>query len=81
MGYVVLAAEIAAVLWFLAFFALIAMQRRASAGAVAPRLDPIGPSLLRNAKGAFVVGLGALFSYSLVAVLDWVIGLGLGLPL
>ena len=81
MGAIILIAEAAALIWFAAYFGLLAEQYRASAGAVGPRPDPVGRTFVGNAKLAQVAGLGLLALYIAAASLNEILGLGLDLPL
>ncbi len=56
----VLCAEIGVVLWFAGFLTMVVSMHIEAKGMRLPKPDPIGLSLVRNARAAFTVGLAAL---------------------
>lgn len=77
MDWIVIFAELATLLWFLAFFGLLHATRQAAAGRPAPRLDARGRRVTVHARIALVSGIALLFLLTVLQLADHLLGLGL----
>ena len=81
MGAIIYLAEAATVLWFLVFFVIIEQQYRAGPKTAREGNDPVGRTLVVNARIAQTFGLGLFMLYLAAASLNAAFDLGLELPL
>lgn len=77
MDWIVILAELATLLWFVAFVGLLQAARTAGAGRPVPHLDAWGRQVTVHARIALVSGIGLLFLLTLLQLADHLLGLGL----
>ena len=81
MAILILIAEAAAVLWFAAYFGLLATLYQSPKKVASAKPDPVGLSFISHARRAQFLGHGLLALYIGAASLNLAFGLGLDLPL
>jgi len=81
MPIVVLIAEVATLAWFLVFLTMVRGFLQPGAAMKVGNPDVIGGALLKSSRWAYFVGYGAFFLFTVAALLDNLLALGVGLRL